>query len=66
MHKHTSCNEHKKDSESIKYCKVCDTFYCEECGAEWTRKVETYLTAAPYMPVYRTSTIDCRHSEGDV
>lgn len=40
MHEHNQC-EHK-----LKYCKICDTVYCEKCKKEWHSFLIHYGTGA--------------------
>ncbi len=40
MHEHNSC-EH-----TLRFCKVCDVVYCEQCNSQWKRN--TYNFTYPY------------------
>jgi len=62
-HCHDKC-EHKK----LKYCRVCNVVYCEDCNEEWGKWVFTYTY--PYTSTYyeypnttatQISFTDCNH-----
>lgn len=51
MHEHTQC-EHE-----LKYCKICDTVYCEKCNKEWKTPIK-YNVWYNSQPVIGDGTIN--------
>lgn len=43
MHNHSNCCEHSR----VRYCKVCQVVYCEDCGKEW-RDYSYWKPTVPY------------------
>jgi hypothetical protein len=43
-HSHKGCPwcEHE-----LRWCNLCDVFYCTRCGKEWVAKLSWFFTASP-------------------
>jgi len=50
MHNHSNCCEHNR----VRYCKVCQVIYCEDCGKEWREYIYNWKPS-PSVPYWITS-----------
>jgi hypothetical protein len=52
MHEHT---EPKDCKHELKYCKKCDTVYCEKCSKEWKNNILSWSYTTPTTSVFPTT-----------